>query len=118
MAAAPSLRSQVLERIRALVTPQEKVEQVRVSEWLTNDLSTPQAIDAALAKLRERLLALLEGGIGSSWNNPPCLTPKTDFENNFRTAETLLKVYRLEVSGWSPDATQPDATHSRDVDDR
>ena len=63
LAAAPSLRSQVLERIRALVTPQEKVERVRVSEWLTNDLSTPQAIDAALAKLRERLLALLEEGV-------------------------------------------------------
>ena len=63
LAAAVSLRGQVSERVHSLVTPQEKVERVRVSELLAGDLTTPEAVDAALAKLRERLLALLDEGV-------------------------------------------------------
>lgn len=63
LTAAPILREQALDRIRSLVAPQERVERVRVRNYLGGDLSSPKAIDDALAKLREHLLRLLEEGI-------------------------------------------------------
>jgi len=63
LAAAATLRAQVLDRIRALIAPQERIERVRVKDYFSGDLMTPKAIDDALAKFREHLLALLDEGV-------------------------------------------------------
>jgi hypothetical protein len=63
LAAAPAIQAQVVERIHALVSPHERIERVRLRDYLSGDLSTPEAIDDALAKLRERLVVLLEAGV-------------------------------------------------------
>ena len=63
LAAAAGLRAQVMERIRALVAPEIKVEHVRVSEYVSGDLSTEEAIDEAIKKLRDRLIELVRQGV-------------------------------------------------------
>jgi hypothetical protein len=63
LAAAAALRVQVLERIHSLVTPQERIQRVRVSDYISGGLNSPESIDEALAKLREHLLSLLDQGV-------------------------------------------------------
>jgi len=63
LAAATGLGAQVTERIRALAAPEVKVERVRVSEYVSGDLTTEEAVDEAIKKLRDRLIELLRQGI-------------------------------------------------------
>lgn len=63
LAAAKGLRTQVMDHIRELATPEVKVERVRVADYLSEGLSSEAAIDAALAKLRSHLIELLQQGV-------------------------------------------------------
>lgn len=63
LAAASGLRGQVLDRMQMLAAPEARLERVRVMDYLPGDLASEQAIDEALARLRERLIELLQQGV-------------------------------------------------------
>ncbi len=52
-----------MDRIRTLAAPEVKIERVKVADYLAADLSSEKAIDEALAKLRQRLIELLQQGV-------------------------------------------------------
>jgi hypothetical protein len=63
IAALPILKRQVLEQLRKLAEPEEKVEHVRVAEFIIGKLENAEDIDVALNKLKDHLLKLLATGI-------------------------------------------------------
>ncbi len=63
LAAAAGLRAQTIERLRALAVPEQKVERVRVAEFIPPNLSSEAEIDEALSRLRQRLVELLSQGV-------------------------------------------------------
>ncbi len=63
LAAATGLRAQSMDRVRTLAAPEQKVERVRVADFIPADLSSEASIDEALARLRQRLVELLKQGV-------------------------------------------------------
>jgi hypothetical protein len=64
LAAAHSLRSDVLMRVRRLSAPEERIERVRVAEIDGADkvLGTPDEVEVLLENLRDHLLKLIASG--------------------------------------------------------
>jgi hypothetical protein len=63
LAAADGLRRQIIARIRELAAPGIKVERVQLSEFISGNLDSEEAINDAIEKLRRRLLELLKEGV-------------------------------------------------------
>jgi len=65
LAAVDGLRSRVLLRIQEITAPEEKIEQVRVSDVadLGKPLSTPEEVEELLERLRDYLLKLIAAGV-------------------------------------------------------
>jgi hypothetical protein len=63
LAAAAGLRAMIVDRIRALAAPEQKVERVRISNYIPANLTSEADIDEALARLRQRLVELLAEGV-------------------------------------------------------
>lgn len=65
--AVQGLKTQILARIQELITPPEddksRVERVQLSQFFNSDLTSTEAIDAAVEQLKEHLYLLLEKGI-------------------------------------------------------
>ena len=49
--------------IQRIVSPKEKVERVRLSEFFTETLESEQAVEKAIERLREHLLKLVDEGV-------------------------------------------------------
>jgi hypothetical protein len=63
IAAVDAFRSQVVQRLQKLVAPEEKIERVRVSDFITGRLETTADIEKAISQLKEHLLKLLAKGV-------------------------------------------------------
>jgi len=62
LAALGGLRAQVLARIQEILTPKEKVQRIRLSEYFSDSLDSEDSINMAVEQLREQLLKLLAEG--------------------------------------------------------
>lgn len=65
IAAAQSLMQGVMQKIQALLKPDEKVERVRISEIINTlqGLSTREEVEEALEQLREALIERIDAGV-------------------------------------------------------
>ena len=63
LAALGGLKTQVMVDIQRIVSPKEKVERVRLSEFFTEALESEQAVEQAIERLREHLLKLVDEGV-------------------------------------------------------
>ena len=63
LAALNALKSQVLARVQELTAPEEKIERVRLADFFDDSLDSEEAIEEAVAQLREHLLKLLAEGV-------------------------------------------------------
>lgn len=59
VAAASELRDEAQERLLLAIAPDTPVERVRVSAFFDGSLESPEAVDAAVERLREHLLKLV-----------------------------------------------------------
>lgn len=62
VAAVFAVQQHVVEKIRQLITPEEKIERVRVAEMVEGPVDSAESVEALIRALRERLLALIESG--------------------------------------------------------
>lgn len=60
LAALPGLRARALARLQELAAPDQKIERVRLAEYFTMALTTHDAVDEALDRLREHLYKLVD----------------------------------------------------------
>jgi hypothetical protein len=60
LAALPGLRAQALARLQELSAPDQKVERVRLADYFAATLTSHEAVDAALERLREDLYKLVD----------------------------------------------------------
>ncbi len=63
LAALGGLTTQVMAHIQRIVSPKEKVERVKLSEFFTETLASEQAVEKVIERLREHLLKLIDEGI-------------------------------------------------------
>jgi len=64
IAAADALKREALKRVdEALIEPGERIERVRIADFLPNSISSPGELNEALEVLRERIGKLLAQGI-------------------------------------------------------
>lgn len=62
IAAVTALKAQAIQRLQKLATPEQRIERVRVAEFFTAPLDTPEAVDAAIEALRAELHKLIAEG--------------------------------------------------------
>lgn len=55
LAAVTTLKAQVIQRLQELATPEQRIERIRIAEFFTTPLDTPEAVDAAIEALRAEL---------------------------------------------------------------
>ncbi len=63
IAAVDAFRAQVVQRLQKLVAPEETIERVKVSDFITGRLETTEDIEKAIGQLKEHLLKLLAKGV-------------------------------------------------------
>ena len=63
LAAVTNLRAQVLQRVRELTAPGEKVERIRVSDFFKEALDSEESVREALGRLQDHLMKLIAEGM-------------------------------------------------------
>jgi len=63
LAALGGLKAQVITRIQQMIAPEEKVQQVKLSDFFTETLDSKEAVHSAVERLHEYLLKLLDEGV-------------------------------------------------------
>ena len=63
VAALPGLRSQIAARVQEVTRPKQKMERVRVSDFLPASVDSVEDLEQAIDALREHLLKLLDEGV-------------------------------------------------------
>lgn len=62
IAAVSKLRGDAIARMQELVAPQQRVERVRIAEFFTTSLSSEEAVEEAMERLKDHLLKLIAEG--------------------------------------------------------
>ena len=62
-ASAPNRKSAAIQAVASLLAPTERVERVRVASFLSGTISSPEDVEEAIQRLRDRLLKLLAEGV-------------------------------------------------------
>jgi len=63
ISAADALKSEAVQRLVELVTPEQEVRRVRVSEFVSGTMQSAEDVERAVAELQQRLLKLVAEGI-------------------------------------------------------